>query len=272
MAEKWREIADRVWVRRHRSLDLNVGAVACDGGMLIVDTRANRAQGRDLAASLRQISRLPVRWVINTHHHWDHTFGNQAFPDAAIWGHERCAAALVEHGEQMRQEVKRLAPDLAEAMDEVVVTPPGFTFSNRATVSLGGVPVEMLHPGRGHTDNDIVISLTGKGVLFAGDLIEEGAPPAFGDSFPLDWPSSLEAVVPLAGGVVVPGHGDTVDAEFVATQQEELRVVARLARERHASGMTPQQAAAGGGPYSPEVLTDAFTRAWSQLEVADAGA
>jgi len=98
MAEKWTEVETGVFVRRHRSLDLNVGAVVCGDGVLVIDTRATHVQAAEMVESLRPIPRLPVRWVINTHHHWDHTFGNQVFPDAAIWGHERCAEAMRLYG------------------------------------------------------------------------------------------------------------------------------------------------------------------------------
>jgi len=116
-SERWTEVSTGVFVRRHTSLDLNVGAVICDGGVLVIDTRASHVQAAEMVESLRAITKLPVRWVINTHHHWDHTFGNQVFPDAAIWGHERCAEAMRVHGEAMRAQVKALAPDFAATLD-----------------------------------------------------------------------------------------------------------------------------------------------------------
>jgi glyoxylase-like metal-dependent hydrolase (beta-lactamase superfamily II) len=265
MSERWSEVGTGVFVRRHRSLDLNIGVVVCEGGVLVIDTRASHVQAAEMVDSLREITRLPVRWVINTHHHWDHTFGNQVFPDAAIWGHERCAAAMREHGEAMRTQVKQMAPEYAGTMDKVVITPPTFTFTGEARVTFGGTTVEMRHLGRGHTDNDIVITLPERNVLFAGDLIEEGAPPSFNDSFPLEWPDTVAALMPLAGGVVVPGHGATTDNAFVARQLDELQIIARLARERFADGVGPEAAAEMSGPYTPAVLATAFRRAWRQL-------
>lgn len=268
MSERWTEVTTGVFVRRHRSLDLNIGAVLCGDGVLIIDTRASHVQAAEMVESLKDVTRLPVRWVINTHHHWDHTFGNQIFPDAALWGHERTAEAMRTHGEAMRAQVKAMAPDYAEVLDQVVITPPRLTFTATATLTLGGTVVEMRHLGRGHTDNDIVISLPERNVLFAGDLIEEGAPPSFNDSFPLDWPDTVAAMLPLAGGIVVPGHGATVDHAFILRQLDELQIIARLARERHADGIEPAAAAEMSGPYTPEVLATAFVRAWRQLGAA----
>jgi glyoxylase-like metal-dependent hydrolase (beta-lactamase superfamily II) len=268
MSERWTEVGTGVFVRRHRSLDLNIGAVMCDGGVLVIDTRASHVQAAEMTESLRDITKLPVRWVINTHHHWDHTFGNQVFPDAAIWGHERCAEAMRLYGEAMRAQVKALAPDQADTLDAVVITPPTFTFATSATLTFGSTAIEMRYLGRGHTDNDIAISLPERNVLFAGDLIEEGAPPSFNDSYPIDWPDTVAALLPLAGGVVVPGHGATVDHAFVARQLDELQVIARLARERFADGIAPAAAAEMSGPYTPAVLATAFARAWRQLEAS----
>lgn len=268
MVERWNEVGEGVFVRRHRSLDLNIGAIVCDTGVAIVDTRAMPSHAAELRDSLRKVTRLPVRWVINTHHHWDHTFGNQVFTGAERWGHERCADAMRQYGEVMRAEVKRLAPQHAADLDRVEITPPDHLFPDKVELTLGDRTVELRHLGRGHTDNDIVVIVPGTDVVFAGDLIEQGAPPSFGDSYPLDWPDTVERLWNLCGPVVVPGHGAVVDASFVAGQLDELQIVARLARERHALGMEPAAAAAMSGPYTPEILAGAFDRAWRQLETA----
>jgi glyoxylase-like metal-dependent hydrolase (beta-lactamase superfamily II) len=265
MPEGWIEVGDGVHVRRHQSLDLNIGAVICPGGILLVDTRASHRQARDLQRSLTGF-RLPVRWVVNTHHHWDHTFGNGVFGYSAIWGHERCAAALADHGEQMRRSVVARAPEHADEFAEVVITPPAFTFATESKVSFGGREVTLRHLGRGHTDNDAAVFIDDAGVVFAGDLIEEGAPPSFSDSFPLEWPDTTAALAAVSGGTVIPGHGAVVDAAFINTQRTELAEVAALARQHHAAGRSPGDAAQIGGPYPTDVLETAFARAWPQLE------
>ena len=212
---------------------------------------------------IAQLSKRPVEWVVNTHHHWDHTFGNHEFLPAPIWGHERCRTTLIEGGEQMRDAVKAWVPDHADVFDEVVITPPDHTFREEATVTFDGRTLVLKHLGRGHTDNDIVVVTDG--VVFAGDLVEEGAPPAFQDSFPLEWPSASSRLLELVDGPVVPGHGRVVDRTFVASQRDELAEVKRLAEERNLDGMDPADAAAAGGPYPSEALLPAFQRAWRHL-------
>jgi glyoxylase-like metal-dependent hydrolase (beta-lactamase superfamily II) len=134
------------------------------------------------------------------------------------------------------------------------------------TLSLGDRVVQFHHLGRGHTDNDAIAVIPDAGVVFAGDLVEESAPPGFQDSFPLEWPATLAAVLGHVSGPVVPGHGAVVDGAFAVTQQEEIAEIARLAREHHAAGATPAEAAGLGGPYPQQTLEVAFARAWQQMD------
>jgi glyoxylase-like metal-dependent hydrolase (beta-lactamase superfamily II) len=266
-AYDWIDHGGGVYSRRYQSLDLNIGVVVCGDGALLVDTRAHHRQAEELLHDLKRVTPHPVRWVANTHHHWDHTFGNGALTPVPIWGHERCAEALRRRGDRMRREAQEWFPGQAGLFAEVVITPPDRTFSREATLTLDGRVVELHHLGRGHTDNDIVVAVPDAGVVFAGDLIEESSPPYFQDSYPLEWPDTVVALLEMAQGPVVPGHGAVVDRTFVAAQHQDLAEVARLAEERHADGMSAVEAAAAGGPYPREVLEAAFARVWPGLEL-----
>jgi len=261
----WTEHGDGVFSKRYQSLDLNVGAIVCEDGLLIIDTRAHHRQARELVEDLKAVSSLPVRWIINTHHHWDHTFGNGEFHEVDIWGHERCKTNLADHGAAMLARVRKMSPGQAADFDEVLIVPPNKTVGDAADVEFDGRLIEMRYLGRGHTDNDLVITIPDAGVVFAGDLIENGAPPSFGDAFPLEWPETVEALADLVTDAVVPGHGPPTDRAFVDAQQADLVAVAKLARQRHADGMTSKTAAAAGGPFPDETLIEAFDRAWLQL-------
>ncbi len=238
----WRELGDGVFTRRHEHrdfCDLNVGLVVGDGGYLVVDTCSTQHQGRDLVEAIRRVTPHPCRAVVNTHAHFDHFFGNAAFPPAARWGHRDCAATVAEYGEFMRGWLvagarDRGRVDLAADYQATELVPPDHTFTAGADLTVGGRKVRLRYLGRGHTHNDIVVQVPDAGVVFAGDLVEEGAPPAFEDAFPLDWPATLDALLPLVAGPVVPGHGDVVDRGHVQTQADELRQVAALARTAHA--------------------------------------
>jgi glyoxylase-like metal-dependent hydrolase (beta-lactamase superfamily II) len=265
--EPWDEIADGVLVRRHRRLDLNVGLVVGGERCLVVDTRESHAQAHDLVEAIRRVTDLP--WVVvNTHAHYDHVFGNHVFTPSVIWGHDRCAEVVERYGEIQRALVQRALAEhgeeaLAAELAEVEITPPNRTFADAVTVDLGGVRVDLRHLGRGHTDNDVVVHVPG-GALFAGDLVEEGAPPAVDDAFPLDWPSTLDALLALVDGPVVPGHGAVVDRGFVEEQAAVLTATAVAAREAFAEGRRPEEAASTV-PLPEQVAVTALTRAFRQL-------
>lgn len=259
----WVELAEGVWTRNYSHLDFNVGVVAGADALAVIDTRSDVVAGRELRDHLRQLSPLPVGWVVNTHYHWDHTWGNEVFTGAALWGHDRCAEEMRDNGETHRARVKEMAPEYAGRYDAVTITPPDNTFPETATLDLGPRSVELSYLGRGHTNSDIVARVAG--VTFAGDLVENGAPPAFGDSFPLDWPDAVAGILAQGDAIVVPGHGPVADRAFVAAQHEQLVEIARQATERHAEGMTWEEAAEAGSPFPPQTTRQAFERAYLQF-------
>ncbi len=247
----FQELGDGVFRRRYESLDLNVGVVVGDDGILIVDTRASHPQAREVLEELKSISRLPVRWVVNTHFHWDHTFGNAVFADAQLWGHEKCAQALRRDGEEMKLQVKAsLPPEFHSQIDDVVVTPPDHTFATSASLAIGRT-IEMAYHGLAHTDSDIVVRVPDSGVAFFGDIVEEGAPPSFGDSFPRQWAHTLRQAANECPDVVVPGHGDIVDEAFVLAQAAEIEQVVNILAE----GSDLEN-----GPFPTEVMRSAASR------------
>ena len=253
------ELGDGVFRRRYDSLDLNVGVVIGDDGVLIVDTRSTLREARELREELRGLTSLPVRWVVNTHWHFDHTFGNAVFGDAEIWGHELCQIALEEHGEEMKSWAKGWLPEVHADVDEVVIAPPTKTFADRASLQIGR-RIDMTYHGFGHTDNDIVVDVPDGGVIFFGDLIEEGGPPTFEDSYPVAWPLTLRLAADDLSPVVVPGHGDVVDDRFVRSQHDDLEIVADLATA-YVTGELALEEAASSGPYDESVMRKALLRA-----------
>jgi glyoxylase-like metal-dependent hydrolase (beta-lactamase superfamily II) len=265
------ELADGVYRRRFESLDLNVGVVLGESGALVVDTRASHREADQLVEELKTLTRLPLAWVVNTHWHWDHVFGNSRFGGADIWGHRLCREALVERpGEMIQGALDWLREDgdmLADEIEHVVIVPPGLVFDEAATIDLGGRNVELTYHGLAHTDADIVIRVPDSGVAFFGDLLEQGAPPNFGDSYPLAWPHTLSAAMSSWDGLIVPGHGDVMTPAEAGTQFEELKGVARVVRSCLVDKV-PLEEAAHLGPFPPEVMMAALRRA---LEVAGSG-
>jgi glyoxylase-like metal-dependent hydrolase (beta-lactamase superfamily II) len=253
----WQEVADGVLVRRHASLDLNCGLVLGDGACLVVDTRSHPGEAAELVAAVRSVT--PHPWtVVNTHAHYDHCFGNAAFRPTAIWASRGCAADLAATGELQRAVVVaglRATGEDAEAdlLSAAPIDLPDHLVDDVAVLDVGGREVTLRFLGRGHTDHDLVVEVEADGdgtVVFAGDLVEEGAPPAFEDAFPADWPATLGRLHALARGPVVPGHGAVVDAGFVGAQREELLAVLTALRAGR-----PQD-----GPYDADTMRLAASR------------
>lgn len=262
-ARDWVELGDGVLVRRYTELDLSIGLVLGDGACLVVDTRGDLVQGAELAAAVRRVTAAP--WtVVLTHAHWDHSFGTAEFLPAAVWAHERCAADLREHGHAQRATVIDRYEALGrhdDAAHVAAVQPvvPDRLVSDRAELLVGGRPVTLAHFGPGHTDNDIVVHVPDAGVVFAGDLVEQGAPPAFEDAHPRAWPTAVDGILGLAPTVVSPGHGEPVDATFVTGQRAELAVIATLCEDVIA-GRRGRADALRRSPYPAGVLDAAIER------------
>lgn len=266
----WREVGDRVFVRRYRTwndepFDQNVGVVAGAEGVAVVDTRGSHRLADELREDLRSLTRQPVVAVVNTHHHWDHTWGNARFAGSPIWGHVRCAERVASDSAARRRRLVEEEPALADELNEVIFTPPTQTFAHEATVDLGDRQLELRHLGRGHTDNDIVVRVEDASVLFAGDLLENHAPPSFGDAFPLAWADTAGRLVRLADGAVVPGHGGVGDRSFAEQQAAEIGALAELAR-LVVAGAIGREEAVRRSPFPAHTTERALQRAAIELE------
>ncbi len=262
------EVADRCFVARYREWDVSIGVIVGTAGALVVDTRAGLGQGRRLR---EDIVRLPgaaeVGWVVNTHEHFDHVFGNGAFVGAAIHAHENARAAILASADHLKRlidvdrEPDPQHPEITEEiLQDVLATDPVLpdqTFSSAATIDLGDRYVELLYLGRGHTDGDLVLRIPDSDVLFAGDLVEESAErdatPGFGtDCWPLEWADTLDLVIGLLTpeSLVVPGHGLVVDRDFVETQRDNVADLAEMVKSLAAQGVPVDEALAAGARAS----------------------
>ncbi|MFC6153699.1 MBL fold metallo-hydrolase [Nocardioides yefusunii] len=273
-----REVADRVWVVRHPWLDVNVTVVGSAAGLVVVDSLGSAAAARALVETLRPLAGASgVHTVLNTHWHFDHTFGNDellhTWPDAVLVAHEAAAAELARDGEAMRRTLSEPGhPDSDGHHDDVAATilrVPTETFSSARVLDLGDRVVEVLHLGAGHTAGDAVVHVPDADLLVAGDLVEESGPPCYGDdSHPLAWPGTVDSLLGLLrpGTVVVPGHGDVVDRAFVEAQADDVHRVADTVRGLASSGVSVDDALdAAQWPWPREHLVEAVRRGYAHL-------
>jgi glyoxylase-like metal-dependent hydrolase (beta-lactamase superfamily II) len=256
---RWVELADGVLVRRYAELDLSIGLVIGNRGCLVVDTRSNPDQGAELRAAVREITRQPCT-VVLTHAHFDHCLGTAAFLPAAVWAHYRCRDDLARGGGAQYAEAlawlrANQLPDPAPVHPVV----PDHPIMADVDVDLGDRRVVLVHPGRGHTDHDLAVWSPDTGVLFAGDLVEQGADPDFTDAYPLDWPAAVTALLRLGPRIVVPGHGKPVDAAFVTAQRDDLTALADLC-QAVLTGALDHPGAVAASPFTPPTTRVALSR------------
>jgi glyoxylase-like metal-dependent hydrolase (beta-lactamase superfamily II) len=282
----WDEVGDGCFRRRYRRFDLNIGVVRGSEALLVLDTRSDLREADELLDDLRPFGQ-PVRWVVNSHDHFDHTFGNQRFlerargelirteavevaADVELWGHVDLPAVLLGDEVQVRAELRAFYGDEAgDEFDRVTLTPPDRLVTDRHVLDLGDRGVELAHFGRGHTSNDLVVSVPAADVIFAGDLLEQSAPPAYGvDCYPLDWPSTTQALTSSDARTFVPGHGDVMAATAAVEQASAIALVADLIRELHAAAVSPEDAlheAADRWPFPADAVRNAVTRGFAAL-------
>jgi glyoxylase-like metal-dependent hydrolase (beta-lactamase superfamily II) len=268
----WTEVADRVLVLRYPVLDVNATLVVGDGAALLVDTLSCASHATELAAAVATVTSAPLT-VVNTHHHFDHTFGNAVLAgDAGIWAHARCAAQLREHAEAIRHAAAKECPELAAELAEVEIRPPDHVVHDRADLDVGGRRVLLRHTGRGHTDNDLAVLIPDAGVTVAGDLVEVGGPPDFGDAWPLEWAPTLAGLLQAAEAegaatTFVPGHGAVAGAYYVRAQHTDLARLEWLCRDGHADGARVDEVAATS-PFGLAASRVAVRRAYADLDGA----
>jgi glyoxylase-like metal-dependent hydrolase (beta-lactamase superfamily II) len=273
----WTTVARGIHQRRGGPFDLSVVVVEGDDGLLVVDSGADPDEGEEILADLASRFGRPIVGLVNTHAHFDHTFGNQVFgpgssTDAPIHGH----AGIARHFE--RYEGPRLAAWRADPTREpgrrwadVRLLPPTHPVDRPARLDLGHRIVELRPQPPGHTDTDLVLFAPAERVWIVGDLVEESGPPMYGSgSYPLGWPGVLEQLVAemRPGDLVVPGHGSVVDRAFVARQAGELGTIADRFVAAHHQGLGAAEALAAHAdwPVPVDGLVGAVERAYAALD------
>lgn len=249
---EWSLVADGVFARRYTHLDQTLGLVVGDERCLVIDTGGDEVQGEEFIAAIRGFTSLPWTVVI-THAHFDHYFGTAPFRPCPVWSHERCRAAIAAGAEADRAAfAARFAEEgeheLADRLLNAELVLPDEVMTSKTELDLGGRVVTLLHPGPAHSDGDLMVHVPDADVVFAGDLVEVGAPPAIGsDADPVAWPKALDKILALRPDTVVPGHGSPVGIAVVEEQRDQLHQLSALFRAVKAGRMSVEEAL----PHSP---------------------
>ena len=285
-SHRFTEMADGVWhAVGTGSVHVMSNAMVLVGEFdtLVVDSHVTPAAARSLIEALSAITDKPVRYLVNSHYHFDHAHGNQAFPrDVEIIGHEFTRFKLSGQGGNVREEstfssftdpvpatiaaMERQAAaetdparkadierrtqvqrDYLAAVDEIVPTPPNITLEEKMTlfqvVSSGSREVQLLHLGRAHTGGDVVVYLPQERIVFTADMLLPSLS-YMGDAHVNEWPQTLEAMKSLDFEWVLPGHGQPFnDRRVIDNFQAYLADLWPKTARLKDQGMTADQAA-----------------------------
>jgi quinoprotein relay system zinc metallohydrolase 2 len=183
----------------------NVGFIVGERAVAVVDSGGSAAEGRRLLEAVEARTDRPIRWVVNTHLHPDHTFGNAAFagPEVDFIGHARLARRLAEAGPSYLRSMQRL---LGPAAADTRVVGPTVTVEDRLSLDLGGRTLELRAWPTAHTDTDLTALDSATRTLFAGDLVFIERIPVV-DGRLNGWLETLSELERLPAARVVPGHG-----------------------------------------------------------------
>lgn len=244
-AHRFERIADGVYAAMGTGA-INTGSnsvvIVNDEDVVIVDSHVTPAAARALVDDIRTLTPKPVKYVIDTHYHWDHAHGNQVFgPDVQIVGHEfvrqmltgnvldqrtyrsftdplpaqlenlrKQAAAEPDPARRKALETRVAAQEAyLTALKEIRPTPPNVTYQSRMTLVRGGREIQLHFLGRGHTGGDTVVYLPRERVIATGDLVVGTFQFMYmGDAFVNEWPDTVEKLLQLDFETVIPGHGE----------------------------------------------------------------
>jgi glyoxylase-like metal-dependent hydrolase (beta-lactamase superfamily II) len=244
---EWTEVSAGVFVRPYPQDDLTITVIRGASGLLLVDTASSPTDAARIQSDAEQLGELVG--IVNTHAHYDHTFGNQHFRAPAaklpIYGHHRVPAHLAAF-EAPRLAAWRTDPGSEPPREwhDVVITPPTTLVHERTWIDLGDRDVELIPLDAGHTDGDVVIRVPARGAeasdtWIVGDVIEEPGPPMYGSGcFPIRWPATLSSLLDEVGDddVIIPGHGRPVTRAFGRAQLAVLAATADVIRRHHDAG------------------------------------
>ncbi|MGA9856479.1 MAG: MBL fold metallo-hydrolase [Solirubrobacteraceae bacterium] len=252
----------------------NTGFLVSGSGVISIDACSTERRTRAYLDAIARVTDRPIRTLVNTHHHGDHTFGNYLFGGATIVAHDGVREAIRAWG----------GPRSAPFWDEVdwghiEIAPPFLTYRDEVTIYVDDLACQVRHVGTAaHTANDSIVWIPERRVLFSGDLLFNGGTPFLLQGSIAGALRVVAELRLLGAETIVPGHGEVCGPEVIDTVEGYLRFLQALARDGHAAGVAPLELARQTdlGPYADlldaERLVGNLYRAYAELDGAAPGA
>jgi cyclase len=258
-------------------VNCNAAIIVLDDVVLVVDTHSKPSAARALIEQIKKLTPKPVKFVVNTHFHWDHYQGNEAYPSSwpagvEIISSEATRTSIEQRGiprvkheivtmpaqiEQLKADLQKASTpeqrassqkDISEAeaylaeLKSMQITLPTMTFDRSLILHRSSRTVEILWLGRAHTDGDVFVFLPKEKVLVTGDVLH-GWTPYMGDSYPYDWIKTLDLAEKLDFDYVIGGHGDVMrDKQTFELWKQYFRDLLDQTAAAYGDGATLDQA------------------------------
>ena len=245
----------------------NAGFIVGRNSVTVIDTCFTEARTKAFLEAVHTVTTLPLRTLLNTHHHGDHTHGNYLLPGATIIAHRLCREMVIETG---LRTLHPLFPTVE--WGNLELAPPVVTFEDRLDVYVDDLRVELIFVGPAHTTNDILVWVPERSVLYSGDLLFNQGTPFVAMGSIAGSLRALETLRGLGAKTIVPGHGPVCGLEVVDDMVAYLRFVQELARESFGANMSPLEAARQAdlgrfaGWHDTERLAGNMHRAFSEIK------
>jgi cyclase len=210
----------------------NAGIVVGRDGILVVDTLISSKKARKFLEDIRTISDKPIKYVVNTHSHLDHCFGNSEFDNigAVIIAHQNSGKDLRMNGEATMKRARAYGLT-DDDLEGTTIALPEITFNGRMEIDLGGQTVELIYTGPSHTDGSILLYLPDKKILFAGDILFTGYHPNIVEGDMDGWIKTLDYIMSLDVNTIIPGHGPLSGKKDISDMREYLITFDSKAKE-----------------------------------------
>ncbi len=214
------------------SFAANAGIVIGRDGILVIDTLISAKEAKRFVADIRKVSDKPIKYVVDTHYHLDHSFGNSEFAKlgATIISQANDRDNLAKKGDASLKHARDYG--LTEAdLAGTVITLPTLTFTDRMTIDLGGETVELIYVAPSHTEGSALVYLPRHKVLFTGDILFTDFHPYMGDGDIAGWVKNLDFILGLDVATIIPGHGPLSSKKDIAEMKAYIQLFDKKARE-----------------------------------------